>query len=76
MCSLSVLWEAPFMVALLLGDKNAEVLSNLCMDRAWEDTDIDVINGVHGGPTVVCWWQGGYQTMRIRKVVGTIVCHI
>ena len=51
-----VSWEASFMIALLLGDKGAEVLSYLCMGRAWEDADIDVINEIHGGAAVVRWW--------------------
>ena len=48
-------WETLFMVTLLLGDKGAEVLSNLCMGGAREDADIDVINEIHGDAAIVRW---------------------
>ena len=48
-------WKSTFVCALLLRDKYAEILPNSRVDRPRENTNVNMIDHVHGLPTVVRW---------------------
>ena len=62
--------------SLLSRDKYGEVLPNSYVGRPGENTNIDVIDHVHGHPTVVRWRKRRYQAVRVRQEFWTILCHV
>ena len=62
--------------SLLSRDKYGEVLPNSYVGRPGENTNIDVIDHVHGHPTVVRWRKWRYQAVRVRQEFWTIMCHV